>query len=60
MGMHSEKHHLPAGAWAPRHGQLVAEEPAHGGTWLRAGQQHPGQQHPMSRPRALLAAQAGL
>lgn len=48
MGTHSEKHHLPARAWAPQHGQLVAEELAPGGTWLRAGWQHPDQQHPMS------------
>lgn len=41
MGTHSEKHHLPAGAWAPQHGQLVAEELARGSTWLLVGQQHP-------------------
>ena len=56
MGMHSEKHHLPAGAWAPLHGQLVAEEPVCGGTWLRVCRQHPGQQQPMGAELASSSA----
>lgn len=56
MGMHSEKHHLPARVWAPQHGQLVAEELARGGTWLRVGWQHPGQQHPVSPEPPLSSA----
>lgn len=46
--MHSEKHHLPAGAWVPQHGQLVAEESARGSTWLRVGRQHPVSPEPAS------------